>query len=86
MKDNILIEDFINDIEVNFNTRLDNIEKNSKLQLETLLKEMTEKEKNINDIITIGEYKQKEQYRIYEEGISMHNGSLNRLCRDELRP
>lgn len=28
---------------------------------------MTEKEKNINDIITIGEYKQKEQYRIYEE-------------------
>lgn len=67
MKDNILIEDFINDIEVNFNTRLDNIEKNSKLQLETLLKEMTEKEKNINDIITIGEYKQKEQYRIYEE-------------------
>ena len=65
MKDNILIEDFINDIEVNFNTRLDNIEKNSKLQLETLLKEMTEKEKNINDIITIGEYKQKEQYRIY---------------------
>ena len=67
MKDNILIEDFINDIEVNFNTRLDNIEKNSKLQLEILLKEMTEKEKNINDIITIGEYKQKEQYRIYEE-------------------
>mgnify|MGYP003295840356 CR=1 FL=1 len=73
MKDNILIEDFINDIEVNFNTRLDNIEKNSKLQLETLLKEMTEKEKNINDIITIGEYKQKEQYRIYEE-------FSNRIC------
>lgn len=67
MKDNILIEDFINDIEVNFNSRLDNIEKNSKQNLEILLKEMTEKEKNLNDIFTIGEYKQNEQFKIYEE-------------------
>ena len=47
MKDNILIEDFINDIEVNFNRRLDNIEKNSKQNLEILLKEMKEKENNL---------------------------------------
>lgn len=67
MKDNILIEDFINDIEVNFNTRLDNIEKNSKQNLEILLKEMTEKENNLNDIITIGEYKQNEQFKMYED-------------------
>ena len=67
MKDNILIEDFINDIEVNFNTRLDNIEKNSKQNLEILLKEMTEKENNLNDIITIGEYKQHEQFKMYED-------------------
>ena len=67
MKDNILIEDFINDIEVNFNRRLDNIEKNSKQNLEILLKEMKEKENNLNDIITIGEYKQNEQFKIYEE-------------------
>lgn len=67
MKDNILIEDFINDIEVNFNSRLDKIEKNSKENLELLLKEMTEKENNLNDIITIGEYKQNEQFKIYEE-------------------
>ena len=67
MKDNILIEDFINDIEVNFNRRLDNIEKNSKQNLEILLKEITEKENNLNDIITIGEYKQNEQFKIYEE-------------------
>lgn len=67
MKDNILIEDFINDIEVNFNTRLDNIEKNSKQNLEILLKEMTEKENNLNDIITIGKYKQNEQFKMYED-------------------
>ena len=67
MKDNILIEDFINDIEVNFNRRLDSIEKNSKQQLETLLQEMTEKEKNLNENIIINEYSRKEQYKIYEE-------------------
>lgn len=67
MKDNILIEDFINDVEVNFNSRLDNIEKNSKQHLEELLKEMTEKENKLNDTITINEYKQNEQFRIYEE-------------------
>ncbi len=56
LKENILTEDFINDVEVNFNMRMDNIQKQNEVSIngllesiQTLRKDITEEKEN-NDI------------------------------------
>ena len=56
IKDNIMTEDFINDVEVNFNMKIDNIQKQNEISInglldsiQTLRKDITEEKEN-NDI------------------------------------
>lgn len=51
IKDKILIEDFINDIQVNFNLKLDNIEKNTRENVDYLINIILQNNKKINEEI-----------------------------------
>ena len=67
IKDNIMIEDFINDIEVNFNTKLDSIEDNNEKNVENILNKIEESEKNLNDEMIKYINKRSEETKKYED-------------------
>ena len=57
IKDDILIEDFINDIEVNFNMKLNNIEKENEKNISEIMKKISENEEKVNDKLDVHRYK-----------------------------
>ena len=49
IKDNIMTEDFINDVEVNFNMKIDNMEKNNEKNINNLLDNIQTLRREIDD-------------------------------------
>ena len=63
LKENILCEDFINNIETNFNNIINTIEKNNKSNIDIVSKILKEKEKNIfEEITSYTKMQEKEMY------------------------
>ena len=67
IKDDILIEDFINDIEVNFNTKLENIEKSNAENRNNLIEKINKTEENIQETLHNYNFKRNEEYKNFEE-------------------
>ena len=67
IKDDILIEDFINDIEVNFNTKLENIEKSNTENRNNLIEKINKTEENIQETLHNYNFKRNEEYKNFEE-------------------
>ena len=66
IKDDILIEDFINDIEVNFNLKLDKIEKEYKKNTKKTLEQILKVEDSIKDTIQNYNIRRNEDLYTYE--------------------
>ena len=66
IKDNIMIEDFINDIETNFNIKFDNIEKENRENNEIFLQKIDEIKSTINDEVYKYTYNRSKEFKLYE--------------------
>lgn len=66
IKENIMIEDFINDIEVNFNLKIDNINKMTQQNNEKIMEQLEENRKIIDEEMYRLNYNRREDYRGYE--------------------
>ena len=65
INNDILIEDFINDIEVNFNTRLEQIEKVNFDNTSKILENINQTEENMKQIIETIDAKRGKEYRVF---------------------
>ena len=82
LRDNVLVEDFINDIEVNFNLKLDTINdscKNSNNKIDLIFQKLEENKNSLNNSISGNSNRIEEIYNFSKQSIQKITDIINNL-------